>query len=64
VHPEECRHYFDKRQTFAQEADAAFAAPRKIELVYEDLVTALEPQLQRIFAFLDIPRVSVSTIMN
>jgi len=62
--PEECRRYFDKIQTLAQEADAAFAAHRKIELVYEDLVAAREPQLRSIFAFLDIPCMSVSTIMK
>ena len=62
--PEECRRYFDKLETFAEAADAAFAGHETLEIAYEELVERREDVLRRIFAFLHVPEQPVSTRMQ
>lgn len=64
LEPEECCRYFDKLDNFATEADRAFADHPKIDVTYEDLTAKQEDTLQRIFMFLNVPCVPVTTRMK
>jgi LPS sulfotransferase NodH len=59
--PEECCRYFQTLDKFAAEADAAFAAHPKIDVMYEDLAEQQQNTLQRIFTFLKVPHEPVAT---
>jgi LPS sulfotransferase NodH len=62
--PVECRRYFDKLDSFAAEADKAFACHPKINVIYEDLIEKQQDTLQQIFAFLKVTPEPVTTRMK
>jgi LPS sulfotransferase NodH len=64
LNPDECRRYFDKLETAAEQADVAFGGHRKLDLSYEGLVADRDDVLRRIFAFLGVPYEPVSTRMK
>jgi LPS sulfotransferase NodH len=62
--PEECRSYFEKLDTSAEQADALFGKHPKLEVLYEDLVEAREETLERILSFLNVELQPLSTGMQ
>jgi LPS sulfotransferase NodH len=55
LEPEECCRYFQTLENLVEEADAAFAGHRKLDVVYETLVERRDDVLQSIFTFLGVP---------
>jgi LPS sulfotransferase NodH len=64
VDPDECRRYFDKLETFAEHADAAFEGHERLDVTYEALHERREQVLLKIFEFLKVPYQPVSTRME
>lgn len=62
--PEECCRYFHKLSSSAEEADAAFSAHPKINVIYEDLIEKQQDTLQQVFALLKVPAEPVATRMK
>ncbi|HEU5413748.1 MAG TPA: sulfotransferase [Candidatus Angelobacter sp.] len=62
--PVECCRYFEKLNSSAAEADAAFAEHPKINVIHEDLIEKQQDTMQRIFAFLKVPYEPVTTRMK
>jgi LPS sulfotransferase NodH len=62
--PEECCRYFEKLSNSAEEADAAFSAHPKINILYEDLIEKQQDTLHQIFALLKVPAEPVATRMK
>jgi LPS sulfotransferase NodH len=62
--PDECCRYFNLQETYAAEADMAFADHPKIDVIYEELAERQQPTLQRIFTFLGVPYALVTTRMR
>lgn len=62
--PEECCRYFEKLDNFVTEADSTFADHPKIDVTYEELTAKQEDTLQRIFVFLNVPCIPVTTRMK
>jgi LPS sulfotransferase NodH len=64
LEPDECRRYFQKLDGFVADADRAFAAHRKLDVSYEQLVDHRQGALDEIFAFLNVPYQDVATRMK
>ena len=64
IDPDECRRYFDKLETFADAADAAFAGHERLDVSYEELIEKRDDVLLKVFGFLKLPYEPVSTRMK
>lgn len=62
--PAECCRYFHKLDSFAAQADTAFAGHPKINVMYEDVIEKQHDTLQQIFAFLKVLPEPVATRMK
>jgi LPS sulfotransferase NodH len=62
--PDECQRYFQQVDAAASRADAAFAHHEGLSVTYDELTEARDDVLARIFAFLDVPNMPVSTILK
>lgn len=64
LEPEECRRYFETLEACAAQCDSAFAAHRKLDVSYDELVHERAEVLRRIFTFLNVPHQDVQTRMK
>ena len=58
---EECSSYFTAIETFEKNYDEKFRHHSRLEMIYEDLVENKEQELKRVFDFLNVPPMTVST---